>query len=154
MPNEEPLSVRLLNELQSERGAKLRHKIRAVGPVLLVEDDPNDSLIVEIVFQSLGLSLVSVSNGDDALALLRSKDKAKPFALVLLDLRLKGMSGVDVLRTVQQEQPDLHVVILTAALSHDMIDVSDLSYFGVAFKPLQKPDVMAILLKHGLIRVP
>jgi len=151
--NGEPLTIRFLRSTPDGVGVNLAVKIAPIGQVLLVEDDSNDRLMVEILFHSLGLALVSVSNGEDAIALLRSKDKAKPFSLMLLDIRLHGISGLDVLRIVRQEQPDLHVVLLTGSLTPDTLNATDITYFEVCLKPLRRADLLAIILKHGLIHV-
>lgn len=90
--------------------------------VLLIEDDPGDVLLTREAFehQKVANRLHVVSNGEDALALLRKQgpyaDAPKP-DLVLLDLNLPGMHGRDVLAAIK-EDPALvatPVVILTTS---------------------------------------
>ena len=102
-------------------------------PLLLVEDDPDDVYLLRSVLgrSRLPEHLHVVGTGEDALRFLRRQPpyQAAPHPrLVLLDLRLPGISGLDVLRVMRQDA-DLRripVVILTASASHeDMVAAYD-----------------------------
>jgi diguanylate cyclase (GGDEF)-like protein len=78
-------------------------------PVLLVEDDQGDAVLVERALAGSGFSLVHVTTRQDALAMLRTA----PFAAALLDLSLPdsfGLEGVDALHACC---PDLPILVIT-----------------------------------------
>ena len=148
--NEDSLSVRFLNEILAERGVKLRVKVIPIGPVLLVEDDENDALMVKRLFESIDVELEIITSGGVAMKEINSKR----YSLVLLDLRLPDMSGLEVLKMARRTFPELHVVILAGELEPAMSDqVRGLGYFGVSMKPLRRSDVLDILLQNRLIEI-
>ena len=90
--------------------------------ILLVEDNPSDVLLLERVLEGSWLrkTIHAVASGEEALRFLRRQcpyEQAPRPRLMLLDLYLPGLSGLDVLRTVQQD-PRLRaipVVMLTVS---------------------------------------
>lgn len=99
---------------------------------LLVDDNENDILLVRRAFAKAKVlnALQVVRTGDEAIAYLAGKGKFAnraeyPLpALLLLDLKMPGLDGFDVLRWIRQEPTlrTLRVVVLTA--SDDMRDVN------------------------------
>ncbi len=71
-------------------------------PVLLVDDDPDDALLVRRAFvrHHLANPLDVVLTGPEALAWL---DNSHTPACILLDLHLPGMSGLELLRVIRQD---------------------------------------------------
>lgn len=89
-------------------------------PVLVVEDDPDQA---ELISRALGVSNLSsvtvVNSGTDAIEALLPKDGLEPRltpSLILLDLNLPDISGIDVLRQLRQAEwlAPVPVVVLTA----------------------------------------
>lgn len=115
-------------------------------PILLVEDDPNDVLLIQRAFRKARLlnPVHVVNDGADAETYLRGNGdygevgEYRDPALVLLDLKLPGRSGHEVLRWIRS-QPHLSqipVVVLTA--SREDTDIERAYALG-ANSYLQKP---------------
>lgn len=116
--------------------------------ILLVEDDPNDTLLIKRAFQKAGLGevLKNVGDGDQAIQYLSGgnefADRARfplPF-LVLLDLKMPGMDGFDVLQWVrgQRDFKRLLVVVLTSSnLQADVDRAYDLGANSYLVKPVE-----------------
>ena len=90
--------------------------------ILLVEDNPNDALLLERVLESSRLrkTIHVVASGEEALRFLHREtpyEQAPRPRLVLLDLYLPGLSGLDVLRAMQQDPllRAIPVVMLTVS---------------------------------------
>ncbi len=148
--NGDSLSVRFLNEALAERGTNLRVKLMNIGPVLLVEDDDNDALLVKLLFNLTDVKLDHVTNGRLAIEAIEKKR----YALVLLDMRLPDMSGIEVLKHARRTSPQVHVVILTGSLTPRLEDeVREVGYFGVCLKPLTKSNILDILLTHRMVEI-
>ncbi|HXU76610.1 MAG TPA: response regulator [Methylomirabilota bacterium] len=92
----------------------------------MVEDDPNDALLVRMAFQRTrsGIPLIILPNGLEAINYLQGEgvyaDRAKyPIPdIILLDLKMPLMSGFDVLRWIR-ERPGLKrlpVIVLTSSV--------------------------------------
>ena len=80
--------------------------------VLIVEDNEDIAKLLEITFQDGGFEAEIRTDGIDALAHAK---KSKP-DLIILDIMLPGLDGVEILKELRQERPrgDLGVIMLTA----------------------------------------
>jgi DNA-binding response OmpR family regulator len=78
--------------------------------VLVVEDDATVSEVVRTYLQNAGFEVDEAADGVSALAVAA---RTKPDLLVL-DLMLPGLSGLEVCRRVRESRPDLPVIMLTA----------------------------------------
>jgi PAS domain S-box-containing protein len=88
--------------------------------ILLVDDRPENLSALEAVLAPLGLPLVMASSGGQALRLLLEHD----FAVILLDVRMPGMDGIETARLVKRRERtrDIPIIFLTAA-QDDVQDV-------------------------------
>jgi DNA-binding NtrC family response regulator len=100
---------------------------------LLVVDDETDFL--EALAERLEIRDVDVTaagNGEEALDLLRKED----FAVALVDLRMPGMSGEELLKQLKKERPLTEVIILTG---HGSLDSAVSCLREGSYHYLQKP---------------
>ena len=78
--------------------------------VLIVDDEKNIRLTLSMALEKLDLMVDNAASGEEAL----DKLAEKPYALMLLDLRMPGIDGMEILRRASQLRPDVKVVIITA----------------------------------------
>ena len=78
---------------------------------LIVDDEPRLRQVLMRLMESDGFSCVEAANGVDALHIL---DGGLPVTLVLTDLRMPQMDGIELLRRVRAQWPDVAVVMITA----------------------------------------
>src|SRR5439155_13492332 len=106
--------------------------------ILMVEDDPNDALLIQRALQKAGLRhpLKLVRDGDQAIAYLSGQgiyeDRQRyplPF-LVLLDLRMPGTDGFEVLQWARQEPALKRLLIVVLTSSNLQSDVDRAYEFG------------------------
>jgi DNA-binding NtrC family response regulator len=83
--------------------------------VLIVDDEKNIRMTVSRCLETLELGTDTAVNGEEALDKLKQKD----YGALLLDLKLPGMDGMEVLRQVRDAWPATRVIIITA---HGTID--------------------------------
>ncbi len=90
--------------------------------VLLVEDDPDFGPVLGNALEKAGIEVTLVPGAEEALEILRTQWKAEELSetantdgpdIVFADIRLGGMSGVDLLRDIRLEKPDFPVILLT-----------------------------------------
>ena len=79
-------------------------------PILIVDDEKNIRMTLSQSLESLGVETEMAGNGEEALAKLKEKD----FSLMLLDIRMPGMDGMEVLRRVREVRPDIRIIMITA----------------------------------------
>jgi DNA-binding NtrC family response regulator len=77
--------------------------------ILVVDDEPRIVNSLEVILSEKGYSVSKASSGADAIDLIRQED----FNLVIADLILPGMTGLELLKTIKMDHPDLPVFIVT-----------------------------------------
>ena len=78
--------------------------------ILVVDDEPGLRNLLQKFFTRHGYDVRTVADGPAALAVLPTFQPQ----VVLLDVRMPGMSGMEVLARLHQEQPAIHVIMITA----------------------------------------
>ena len=124
--------------------------------ILLVEDDEVDVMNVERAFEKAKIAnpIYKAGNGLEALAMLRDGSVPRDRRLVLLDLNMPKMNGIEFLREVRKD-PALSattvVVLTTSNEDRDRVEAYRLHVAGYLLKPVTFPsfvDVMATLNKY------
>ena len=121
------------------------------GPTVLVVDD--EQTIREVLVTLLRLhncQLVAVAkNGEEALELFRQH---KP-EITLLDISMRGMSGIDVLRQIRAQDKHCFVSMVTADSSIETIrDASTLGASGYLVKPIVPTKIQALLKNYQNVK--
>lgn len=116
--------------------------------VLIVDDNKLDAQLMGFACIELGCWVAWARGGEDALAKLDRTEL--DFDVVLLDLRMPGMDGVDTLRLLRRARPDLPVIIVTEAAIHDplVIEAKALGCLGPVRKPLRTEEMHDLLLEQ------
>lgn len=124
--------------------------------ILLVDDDEVDVMTVKRAFQKANIAnpIFVASNGVDALALLRAGGIPPQRRLILLDLNMPRMNGIEFLRELRKD-PELQaitvVVLTTSNEDRDRVEAFQLNVAGYLLKPVTFhtfAEVMATLNKY------
>lgn len=83
--------------------------------ILIVDDDADIRSELKEVLD--GYEILEAAHGEEALRLLK---KANDIGLVILDVMMPGISGLDVLSEMKRREPGLHIIILTGHSSKDI----------------------------------
>ncbi|HXW10474.1 MAG TPA: response regulator transcription factor [Steroidobacteraceae bacterium] len=108
--------------------------------ILLVEDDAALVRGLAAILRGEGYSVDVAPDGSSALALVRDE----PFAVILLDVNLPGMSGFEVLRTLRARGCHAPILLLTARDAlEDRVKGLDLGADDYMLKPFEPPELAA-----------
>lgn len=127
--------------------------------ILLVEDDPNDLELVNLAFESYNFAnhIDVVSDGEQALTYLFGEDgnSLRPFLprLILLDLKLPKVNGIEVLRHIRSHPRTRHVVVVVMTSSREDRDLNacyDLGVNSYVVKPLDFKQFIDVTQQVGL----
>ncbi len=114
--------------------------------ILLVEDDADLAAGLLQALRKEGLTINHVATGRDALHVV----KTEPPSLIVLDLGLPDMDGLQVLQGVRREHADLPVLLLTARDTlDDKISGLDSGADDYLAKPFEMPELLARLRALG-----
>jgi two-component system cell cycle response regulator DivK len=80
---------------------------------LIVEDDPASSMLLEIILSRTGAKLLFAESGEKALGILK---RNKGIDLILMDIKLGGISGIQTTIQIKKIFPDLPVIAQTACV--------------------------------------
>ncbi|SMF92558.1 two-component system, response regulator, stage 0 sporulation protein F [Paenibacillus uliginis N3/975] len=101
--------------------------------VLIVDDQNGIRILLMEVFSSEGYETYQAANGKIALDIVRKHEPD----LVLLDMKIPGMDGLEILKHIKQMNPDIKVIMMTAYGELDMIkeatDLGALMHFTKPF---------------------
>jgi response regulator RpfG family c-di-GMP phosphodiesterase len=107
---------------------------------LIVDDEPRLRQVMAHLMRSDGFQCVEAANGLEALMLLETT----PAILVLSDLRMPKMDGMELLRAIRARFPDIAVVMITAVADVEMaVNCLSLGAADYVVKPYQVEDVRA-----------
>jgi sigma-B regulation protein RsbU (phosphoserine phosphatase) len=101
------------------------------GKILIADDDPIIRAILERIFEKTGFEVISARNGSEAVDLLTQE-----ICAVILDLEMPIMGGIDCLRYIRKNFPDISPIMLTA--SNDFSNAVEAMRSG-AFDYITKP---------------
>ena len=90
--------------MSGERRTKARHS------VLVVDDEPTILVSLRDALRDAGYEVTTATSGDAALATLQSRS----FDVVVSDVRMPGLSGMDLLAAIRELTPNTRVVLMTA----------------------------------------
>ena len=115
--------------------------------VLIVDDEPNVRRVLATLLEQAGFSTTRASSGERALDLVRAQDPD----LVLTDLRMPGMDGMELLGKLTASFPEIPVVMLTAFSQKDYVEeASRAGAMGYLVKPFTKQDVLPAKIANCL----
>jgi len=83
--------------------------------ILIVDDDPGHLVSVKTIIRSWGYMVETADDGDVALDMVKSES----MDLILMDVRMATMSGIEALKQIKAYNPTIPVIIMTAYSSVD-----------------------------------
>jgi two-component system response regulator HydG len=116
------------------------------GRVLIVDDDKEMCRLLETAFHKRGYAIAARTTAEEAFELLAAED----FDVVVSDINMKGMNGLELCARVAQNRPDIPVVVITA---FGTFDTAVAAIRAGAYDFITKPfevDVLELTLKRAI----
>ena len=116
--------------------------------ILLIDDEPDILSTLEMTLNQEAYPVATATGGEAALALFRNQ----PFDLVITDMRMPGMDGVEVIRRIKALDPDVEVIMLTgyATLENAVTVFRNAGAFDYLTKPLEDIDELLMVVEKAL----
>ncbi len=112
------------------------------GKILIVDDDAAHLHMLKTLLKSFGHEVESATDGEYAIAMV----KGKPFDLILMDVRMAHIGGIEALRQIKECNPAIPVIIMTAYSSVDTaVEAMKLGAYDYLTKPLNFEELKLIL---------
>jgi len=112
--------------------------------VLVVDDEESMRHLLTVILADRGYDVRAVSNGEDALRELATRD----YDLVLSDVRMPRMDGLALLRKALDLHPGITVIVMSAYGTHDTaIEAMKAGAYDYVSKPFKPDEVLLVLRK-------
>jgi len=112
---------------------------QATTAILVVDDEPAVTTVVSRWLEAEGYECERAASGEQALEALRRGE----FALVVTDIMMPGMSGMELLKRVRRASPDTAVIMLTAVGDRKTAtDALELGAYGYIIKPFEQNEIL------------
>ncbi|MBI5099109.1 MAG: sigma-54-dependent Fis family transcriptional regulator [Nitrospirae bacterium] len=116
------------------------------GKILVVDDERSMREILEIFLKSEGYSVSVADNGKSALEVMKNDF----FDLIITDMKMPKVGGLELLRNVKEISPDTVVVIITAfGTTESAVEAMKLGAYDYITKPFQMDDIR-LVVKNAL----
>ena len=110
--------------------------------ILVVDDERSMRDFLKILLQKEGHAVVTAQNGENALECLQNQE----FDLVISDIRMPGMGGLELLGAVKEGDPDLPVIMITAFASpDDAVQAMKSGAFDYISKPFNVDEIKSVI---------
>ena len=113
--------------------------------ILVVDDDPGHLMTLETIIKSWGYAIETASDGTDAIDRIHTG----PVDLILMDVRMATMSGVEALKRIKIYNPSIPIIIMTAYSSvASAVEALKAGAYDYLIKPLDF-DVLKLTLERA-----
>jgi nitrogen regulation protein NR(I) len=113
-----------------------------LGTILIIDDDDQLRKSFERLLRDEGYTAESAASGEAGLKIIGNQIPD----LVILDIRLPGMNGLETFRRIHEIEPKLPVIMMTAyGTTESAIEATKLGAFDYILKPFEIPDMLAVI---------
>lgn len=119
-----------------EGGRKMAGELKRI---LVVDDEESVRNLLQRVLTGAGYEVLTAVNGQEALLKISQVD----FSIVLLDIKMPGMSGMEVLQQLTTDHPDICAVMVTAlGDAQTAVEAMKMGAYDYITKPFNRDDLM------------
>ena len=110
--------------------------------VLIVDDYIGTCETLSDVLEACGFDVAAVRTGGDCLEMI----KKRQFDVVLLDIKMPGMNGLETFRKIKKMNEKVKVIMVTAYAMNDIVDEALIEgAFSVVYKPLDLDKLISMV---------
>ena len=118
----------------------------AKGKILVVDDEMDVRDVIRLQLEQKGLNVLEAVDGKDAIDIIRTGDNLVNVGLILCDIRMPKVNGVECIDYLRQEAPGIPIVVITGYPDTEL--ATGLMKKGVKdylVKPVEKEKLMAVV---------
>jgi DNA-binding NtrC family response regulator len=118
--------------------------MRNLSQILLIDDESHNREALTLLLSHAGYQVRSAASGEEALQILQET----PFEVVITDLFLPGVSGIDILKRVKEDSPYTNVILITGnASAETAVEAMKEGAFDYITKPLNFEKLKILVAK-------
>jgi len=110
--------------------------------VLIIEDKLEDSTILETTLKNAGYKVWATANGEEGIKIMRNV----PFSVVVTELHMEPVSGIEVISEALKINPDLSIVVMTAYTFIELaVEAMEMGAYGYITKPFNMAEIKIVV---------
>ena len=118
--------------------------------ILVVDDEMSIRSVLKQVLEKDGYTVTAAANGEEALEFLEQK----PFALVISDIKMPGLNGLELLKKIKSSHPDTQVIIITSFASLETaLDALRNGAYDYLLKPFEDLTIISVAARRAIEKV-
>ena len=118
----------------------------AKGKILVVDDESDVRDIIRLQLEQKGFNVLEAVDGENAISILQSGDNLVNVGLILCDIRMPKVNGVETIEFLKNEAPGIPIVVITGYPDTEL--ATGLLKKGVKdylVKPVEKEKLLAVV---------
>ena len=118
------------------------------GRVLVIDDEEDVREVLRLHLESEGYNVLEAENGEDGINVLRSEDNLINVGVILCDIRMPKVNGIECIDFLRKEAPGIPIVVVTGYPDTEM--ATNLMKKGVKdylVKPVEKDKLLGTVNK-------
>ncbi len=93
---------------------------KSEGLVLVVDDEPDVRKVVRMTLEKSGYDVLEAEDGEKAIEEVKKDENSMLLSLIITDIRMPNMNGIDVINYYRKEWPSVPLIVLTGFPDMDM----------------------------------
>ncbi len=121
----------------------------AKGTIMVVDDEAEVRALIKLVLEQKGLHALEAVDGQNAIDILQSGDNMVNVGVILCDIRMPRVNGVECIQFIREQAPGIPIVVITGYPDTEL--ASNLLKKGVKdylVKPVENKKLLAVVEKH------
>ncbi|MCH7651372.1 MAG: response regulator [Nitrospinae bacterium] len=118
----------------------------AKGKILVVDDEADVRDVIRLQLEHKGLNVLEAEDGQKAIEILKSGDNMVNIGLILCDIRMPKVNGVEYIEFLKQEAPSIPIVVITGYPDTELaIGLMKKGIKDYLVKPVEKERLLAVV---------
>lgn len=118
----------------------------AKGKILVVDDEADVRDVIRLQLEHKGLNVLEAEDGQKAIEILQSGDNMVNIGLILCDIRMPKVNGVEYIEFLKQEAPSIPIVVITGYPDTELaIGLMKKGIKDYLVKPVEKERLLAVV---------
>ncbi len=121
------------------------------GKIMLVDDEADIRNIIKMHLEEKNYNIIEAEDGEQAIKLLKSEDNLVNCGLILCDIRMPKVNGIECIEYFRDQAPGIPIVVITGYPETEMsVDLMKKGVKDYLVKPIEGEKLLEIVNKHIL----
>lgn len=117
-----------------------------MGKIMVVDDEQNIRDVIRLQLGQAGYHILEAENGESALKLIKQEDNFISVGLILCDIRMPKVNGIDVIDYLKKEAPGIPIVVITGYPDTELaVSLLKKGVKDYLVKPIEKERLMEVV---------